>query len=150
MFGLFRKKSRLDDEIKAKLEYAITTFLSLQLLILPEPAIEDALGNINRKAIGYIYGYIDAFLRLRGYDMADTDIGIPITFHVLRKLFPTRNPTKYVEFLMNNLQDEMVTLGSMHGGQQCLDYNKPNTNGAPMGLFSFILEGKASDAWVSP
>jgi hypothetical protein len=149
MFGIFKKKSRVDDDVKAKLEYAITTLLSIQLLILPDPSIEYSNGNINRKALGYIYGYVDAFLRLRGYDMADADIGVPITFHVLRKLFPAHNATKYVEFLMNNLQDEIVTLGCMHGGQQCLDYSKPNSKGAPMGLFSSILEGTASDAPVA-
>ena len=72
--------------------------------------------------------------------MSDTEIGVPITFHVLRKLFQDRDASRYVEFLMHNLRDENVTLGSLHGGQQCLDYNKPNAKGTPMGLFRFLLE----------
>ncbi|MGA8380509.1 MAG: hypothetical protein WB710_05210, partial [Stellaceae bacterium] len=91
----------------------------------------------------YIYGYIDAFLRMRGIDMSNIDIGPPITFHVFRKLFPERDPLWYVEFLSANLQDETVNLGMMHGGQQCIDYSKPGVEGAPMGLFRFILEESA-------
>jgi len=106
LFSFFRKKSRADDATKAKFVDAITSFLSLQLFIVPNPSIEDTHGKINRKAIAY--GYIDAFLRTRGYDMADTDIGVPVTFHVLRKLFPNYNATNYVEFLMQNMNDEMV------------------------------------------
>jgi hypothetical protein len=140
LFSFFRKKSRADDATKAKLVDAITSLLSLQLVIVPNPSIEDTHGKINRKAIGYIYGYVDAFLRTRGYDMADTDIGVPVTFHVLRKLFPNHNATNYVEFLMQNLNDEMVALGCVAGGQQFLDYSKPNSTGAPMGLARFILE----------
>src|SRR5437870_12838974 len=87
LFSFFRKKSRADDATKAKFVDAITSFLSLQLFIVPNPSIEDTHGKINRKAIAYIYGYIDAFLRTRGYDMADTDIAVPVAIHVLRKLF---------------------------------------------------------------
>ena len=140
MFGLFRKKTCPNDATKMQLEGTITSLLALQLLILPNPQIEDASGNINRKALGYIYGHIDAFLRTRGYDMADSDLSVPLTFHVLRKLFPTGNPTRYMDFLIHNLTDEMVTLGCMEGGQQYLDYRKPNTGGSPMGLARFILE----------
>jgi hypothetical protein len=143
MFGLFKKKSHLDDAVKVQLESAITSLLSLQILILPDPQIEDANGNINRKALGYIYGHIDAFLRTRGYDMADSEMSVPLTFHVLRKLFPAGNPTRYLEFLIHNLDDQMVTLGCMAGGQQYLDYRKPNTEGSPMGLARFILEAMA-------
>ena len=72
--------------------------------------------------------------------MSDSDLSVPLTFHVLRKLFPGGDPTKYVDFLIQNLTDEMVTLGCMEGGQQYLDYRKPNTGGSPMGLARFILE----------
>lgn len=140
---MFKKKASLDDATKAQLEGTITSLLALQLLILPNPKIEDTGGNINRKALGYIYGHIDAFLRTRGYDMADSELSVPLTFHVLRKLFPAGNPTRYMEFLIHNLNDQMVTLGCMAGGQQYLDYRKPNTEGSPMGLARFIVEAMA-------
>jgi hypothetical protein len=75
--------------------------------------------------------------------MSDTDLGVRITFHVFRKLFPEQDPTKYVEFLMRNLNDEMVALGMMAGGQQYLDFQKPQREGdVAMGLARFILEDK--------
>lgn len=135
-----------DDKTKAKVANAIVDLLGLQLLLLPSEhkRLEGEDGAIYRKSIGYIYGYVDAFLRIRGYDMSDTDIGVPITFHVLRKLFPDGDPARYVEFLMHNQNDENVTLGTMHGGQQCLDFSRPKADGAPMGLFRFILEDSAT------
>jgi len=130
--------------VEVGLEGAITSLLAVQLLILPNPQIEDDNGNINRKALGYIYGHIDAFLITRGYDTSDSDMSVPLTFQVLRKLFPIGNPTKYMDFLIHNLTDEMVTLGCMEGGQPYLDYQKPNTGGSPMGLARFILEANTS------
>ena len=151
MFGLFRRKPQQkphfppDDETKAKMANGIADLLGLQLVLLPSEhkALEAENGMIYRKSIGYVYGYVDAFLRMRGYDMSETDIGVPITFQVLRKLFPDGDPVKYVDFLMHNQNDENVTLGTMHGGQQCLDYSKPRAKGAPMGLFRFMLEDRA-------
>jgi hypothetical protein len=43
-----------------------------------------------------IYGHIDAFLRTRGYDMADSEMSVPLTFHVVRKLFPAGNPNGHI------------------------------------------------------
>ena len=153
MFGLFRQKRPPkphfpDDQKKSDLANAIAGLLGIQLILLPpeHKRIEDDNGHIYRKSIGYVYGYTDAFLRMRGYDMSNSEIGIPITFHVLRKLFPEHDPVRYVEFLAASLQDETVHLGMMHGGQQCLDYSKPEAKGAPMGLFRFILEDGALQA----
>jgi hypothetical protein len=153
MFGLFRQKvpsrpPHPDDQTKAGLANAIAALLGIQLLLLPpeHKKIEDDNGHIYRKSIGYVYGYVDAFLRMKGYDMADSEIGIPITFHVLRKLFPDHDTVRYMEFLAASLQDETVHIGMMHGGQQCLDYSKPKVKGAPMGLFRFILEDGALQA----
>jgi len=153
MFGLFRKKAAPqprfpDDQKKSDMANAIAGLLGIQLLILPpeHKHIEDDSGNIYRKSIGYIYGYVDAFLRMRGLDMSDSEIGVPITFHVFRKLFPERDPLRYVEFLSANMRDETVHLGMMHGGQQCIDYSKPGVEGAPMGLCRFILEESALQA----
>jgi hypothetical protein len=74
--------------------------------------------------------------------MADTSVGVPITFQVFRKLWPNR-ATEYMDFLAKNLRtDELLNVGIMHGGQQCLDYRKPDTLlGVPMGLARFMVEG---------
>jgi hypothetical protein len=150
MFGLFRKKTPPktlfpDDQKKSDMANAIAELLGIQLLILPpeHKRIENDDGHIYRKAVGYIYGYIDAFPRMRGLDMSNIEIGPPIIFHVFRKLFPECDPLRYVEFLSANLRDETVNLGIMHGGQQCIDYSKPGVGGAPIGLSRFILEESA-------
>ena len=72
MFGLFRKKPPKplfpDDQKKSDMANAIAELLGIQLLILPPKykRIENDHGHIYRKSAGYIYGYIDAFLRMRG------------------------------------------------------------------------------------
>jgi hypothetical protein len=154
MFDLFRRKpkpkTRLpsDDETKAEIANTIADLLRLQLMLLPPEydGIDDDRGIIFRKSIGSVYGYIDSILTTMGYDMGDNDVGIPITFHVLRKLFPNGRAERYVEFLMYNMNDEKVVLGMMHGGQQWLDYGRPESKGVAMGLFQFILEDRAAQA----
>jgi hypothetical protein len=141
-----RPKSQTSPDNATKVEIAdnIADLLRVQLMILPEEFkdIEDKQGRIYRKSIGYVYGYIDAVLTTMGYDMSDMDIGVPITFHVLRKLFPNGRAERYIDFLMHNINDPSVVVGTMHGGKQWLDYGKPGSTGVAMGLFGFILEEK--------
>ena len=76
--------------------------------------------------------------------MSDTAIGIPITFQVFRRLYPGRE-LQYTQFLFDHMgKDEMVTLGAIHGGQQYITYSKPGTEGAPMGLARFLIDGDAA------
>lgn len=75
--------------------------------------------------------------------MSDVEIGPPITFHVLRKLFPDRgadDARRYMEFLIHNMRDQVVAMGMMVGGQQFLDYFNKKFDGVAMGLARFILE----------
>jgi len=66
---------------------------------------------------------------------------VPITFHVIRRLWPD-HVNKCMDFLAKNLQsDPLMNAGMMHGGQQYLDYSKPEASGAPMGLARFMIEG---------
>jgi len=84
-----------------------------------------------------VYGYIDAALRTRGHDMADMSIGVPITFQVIRRLWPER-VNDCMDFLAKNLQsDALMCAGMMHTGQQFLDYSKPGASG----LARFMIEG---------
>jgi hypothetical protein len=68
-----------DDQKKSDMANAIAELLGVQLLILPpeRKRIENDHGYIYRKAIGYIYGYIDAFLRMQGINMSNIEIGVP-------------------------------------------------------------------------
>ena len=71
--------------------------------------------------------------------MSDTSVGIPITFQVLKNLFPGREE-RYTQYLANNMGvDEVVTLGALTGGQQYIDFVKKKIE-APMGLARYILE----------
>lgn len=140
MFGFFKKKRSFDDTQKSKFVKAISDMLEMQKIVASNCSIEDSEGCLNRKAIGYIYGFIDAALRTIGQDMSDASIGVPITFHVLDKLFPGRG-NQYTQFLIDQMgRDREVTLGAQHGGQQYIEFTKPGCKGAPMGFARFMLE----------
>jgi hypothetical protein len=138
----FRKKKILDDAAKLGLAEAI----AMQLLIQKNTAgrnaaIEDGDGHPKHRALGYVYGYIDAALRANGHDMANTSIGVPITYHVLRRLWPDHVNDCMRVLLANLRTDQQMMAAIMHGGQQYLDYRKPGVSGVPMGLARLLIEG---------
>ena len=139
--NLFRRPTHFDDAAKSKFAANIAEMLELQKCLAGVVSIEDEQGYPKRKALGYVYGYIDAALRVRGHDMADMSIGVPITFQVIRELWPD-HVNKYMDFLAKNITgDPLMMIGVTHGGQQYLDYSKPGATGAPMGLARFMIEG---------
>ena len=141
MFGQSKKKETFDDAKKGKFIDAITDILEMQRIAAVNCSIEDSEGHLNRKAIGYIYGFIDAALRSIGQDMGDISIGVPITFQVLNRLFPGRGEN-YTKFLFETMgKDEVVTLGAMTGGQQWIEKTKPESKGVPMKFGMFLMEG---------
>lgn len=86
----------------------------------------------------YVFGFIDAALRTIGQDMSDNAVGIPITFQVMRKLFPGEEQ-KYVLFLRDRIgTDAVVMMAMQYGGQQYLDFNNGKL-AAPMGLAKTLL-----------
>lgn len=138
---LFGRKDRFGDAAKLQFSTTIAEMLQLQLIVAAGRSIEDEQGRLKRKALGYVYGYIDAALRTKGHDMADMSIGVPITFQVIRRLWPD-HVNDCMDFLAKNLQsDALMNVGIMQGGQQFLDYSKPGSSGAPMGLARFMIEG---------
>lgn len=141
MFDLFKIKRTFDDTQKSQFISVISDMLEAQKIVAGDHSIEDKEGYLNRKAIGYIYGFIDAALRVIGKDMSDVSIGVPITYHVLVKLFPDR-ANVYAQFLIDQMgRDEETTLGAVIGGQQFLEFNKPGSKGVPMGFARFLIEG---------
>ena len=139
--GLFGRKKHFDDAGKSQFATTIAQMLEIQIMMAGNASIEDEKGQPKRKAIGYVYGYIDAALRKIGQDMSDMSIGVPITFQVIRKLWPD-HVNEYMDFLAKNINtDELLMIGIMHGGQQYFDYSKPGASGAPMGLARFMIEG---------
>jgi len=137
----WKRKSKFDDAAKAQLIEAISISLEIQTVAATGHSIEDTEGRINRKAIGYVYGFVDAALRRYGQDMSDVSVGIPITYQVLRHLFPGHEE-RYTRFLADHMgKDKVVTLGAMKGGQQFNDDRKAGAKGIPMGLARAIMEG---------
>jgi hypothetical protein len=113
--------------------------LKLQPVAVGEKTIESEAGGPKPKAIGYVYGFIDAVLRTKGWDMADLNIGVPIMYHVLRQLWPGRD-REFLTFLIEHMSDPSVLAGCLHGGQQYLDSLKSdNSQKVPMGLGLYIV-----------
>jgi hypothetical protein len=138
-FGSRKKTSTLNDEQKIALADRIYILLLVQLTVAgKDGSIEDRGGNINRKAIGYLFGFLGSAVRAQGYDDSDPHTFIPIAFHVLRRLFPGRE-TAYMEFFVEHQKEDLVVLGDTVGGQQFVDFMKNKQN--PMGLARFIIEG---------
>lgn len=66
-------KSNLDDNQKIAIAKALADMLSLQMMVavvgpVEVTQIEVKKGHVNRKALGYIYGFIDCALQCRGQD----------------------------------------------------------------------------------
>ncbi len=71
--------------------------------------------------------------------MADSEIGPPIMFQVIRRLWPGKE-REYFDFLADHLTDPIVAEVMMHGGQQYTDSLKPEPDRIqPMGLARYIL-----------
>ncbi len=141
MFGLFKGKWAFDDQKKTQFITIISDMIDLQRIPAGNHGIEDEDGHINRKAIGYIYGFIDAALQVAGQDMSDNSVGIPVTFQVLERLYPSRGE-KYLRFLIDNIRtDDQVGIGMAVGGQEYLDKSNGKMEGIPMGFGRFLLEG---------
>ena len=136
----FGRKDRFDDAAKSQFAKAVAETLELQTTVSAGKSIHDDHGRLKRKALGYVYGYTDAALRTKGHDMADMSIGVPITFQVIRRLWPD-HVNECMDFLAKNLEkDVLLSIGIMHGGQQFLDYSKTGASGVPMGLARFMIE----------
>lgn len=126
---------------KSDLADRLALLLSLQLVFSPGRSVEVSKietqeGVINRKAIGYIYGFIDCALQCRGEEVTNLELGLPILYHVMHKLFPG-NEQAYIDFLMTNMDDEVTVLGMMVGGQEYHEFLHEGR--APLGLSRLVL-----------
>jgi hypothetical protein len=127
------KPSVFSDDAKSKFAESIAIMLKAQLTATGGTSIERADGAVNPHALGYIYGFIDGGLRTVGQDMSDNVVGVPITFHVLRLLFPGKEQ-QYLDFLLKNVPGNANVMAAvLSGGQQYVDFNNGKL-AAPMGL----------------
>jgi hypothetical protein len=137
---MFGRKNKFDDEAKSKLLTVVVNVLTIQTTPAGRAqSIKDEQGNLKRKALGYVYGFVDAALRVWGQDMADVSVGVPITFQVIRRLWPD-HVNECMDYLVKNIsKDALLMTGVMRGGQQYLDWR--NHKRTPMGLGVFLIEG---------
>ena len=137
----WKRKPQFSDTQKAQFVDLISEILKTQTVVASGCSIEDGEGRIKRKAIGYIYGFVDAALRRVGQDTTNASISVQIMYRVLRHVFPGYEE-RYTQFLINNVgKDNLVMTGAMKGGQQYVDFIKPDAKGSPMGLARYMIEG---------
>ena len=139
MSSLSEETGAFDDAKKSQFVEAISTLLQAQLAVLGSERLERALENLQPEALGYVYGFTDGALQTINQDMADASIGVPITFQVLRRVFPGRQDS-YLRVLVERMgKDPAVTAGAAIGGQQYIDFQLGKL-AAPMGLARILLE----------
>ncbi len=138
LFHWFRRRWEFDYAAKLKFATWIADTLSLQVALADESKIDLATPK-GAKALGYVYGFVDASLRAAGHDMSDLSIGVPTTWHVLQRIFPGQEE-RYIDFIASWIStDTVMATGMMLGGQQCVDWlNRKRP--APMGLARCLLE----------
>jgi hypothetical protein len=86
--------------------------------------IADLSGKINGKALGYVFGFLDALLQTRNLDIRDAE-GYAAMISILGRLFPNEVGlvSTYVNYLRKNMEhDAEIFDGVMLGGQQAKDF----------------------------
>lgn len=134
MWNPFKKK--LSDREKSDFAELIARPLQTQMTLMGNRSIISS-ANANARAMGYVYGWTDAFLRIRGWDMADKSIGMPILFHALRILWPG-DENRIMHYIVEHILDSALQAGMMHGGQQYLDWRNRKLL-APTGLAQCLM-----------
>jgi hypothetical protein len=141
----FRTKKTLDNAVKLGLAEAIAAQLMLQKNTAGAHSdIDDRNGHPKLRVLGYVYGYIDAALRTDDHNIADTSIGGPIIYHVLRRLWPDRVNDCMRALLAKLRTDQQMMAAIKLGGQQCLELRKPGVSDVPLDLARFLIEGDGS------
>jgi hypothetical protein len=85
--------------------------------------IVDPKGNINGKALGYVFGFFDALLQSAKLDIRETE-GEAAVHSLLARLFPAEvaKTGTYVAHLRNMQDDAEIMNGVMLGGKQATDW----------------------------
>jgi len=85
--------------------------------------ITDKLGNINGKALGYVFGMLDALLQYADLDIRDI-AGKAALHSVIARMFPAEaaNVGTYFDRLKNIESELEITNGIMLGRKQATDW----------------------------
>jgi len=90
--------------------------------------IMNAEGEINGKALGYVFGFFDALLQSAKLDIRSVD-GKAAVHSLLARLFPAEvgKSGTYVAYLKNMRDEPKIMNGVMLGGKQAVDWLRNKT-----------------------
>ena len=132
------QRKTMSERQKIAVAYGIADLLATQISALNgKSGIESKNGGPKPKALGYVYGYVSAALAAKDLKMWDPKIGVPITFHVVRRLWPGKEH-EYMRFLAYHQRDSLVLSATLQGGQEYVDFSKQQAAGAAQGLALFM------------
>ena len=90
--------------------------------------IADKVGNVNGKALGYVFGMLDALLQCADLDIRDIE-GEVALHSVIARMFPAQavNVGTYFSRLKNIESELEITNGIMLGRKQATDWLRHKT-----------------------
>lgn len=133
MVGFLKRRTRVKCQTAVDLA---TNVLRMSLEISGGADIEDEHGAINRKALGYIFGFTDAVLQNRKLEITGRD-GQYVLACVINALYPGK-AGGYISFLKHHIQDAEIVGGAVYGGQQFVEWAR-NKDNAPLGFAKALL-----------
>lgn len=139
------KRTKSSEQKRDDVIEAISGILRVQLTLADSHSIGTGEA-INKKALGYICGFIDATLEIYKFDTSNSEDRVLVIYHVFKNLYPTRE-TEYMDFLLEYLgDDEEVMSGYKHGLEQGTILFIEGADGAPIvGLTQILLGGEGDE-----
>jgi hypothetical protein len=100
-----------------------SVFIDKQKFLLTDDA-----GNVNRKALGYIYGVLDAFSQWANLDIRDIE-GEAALHSLIARIFPAEvaKVGTYVGYLKNMQSEPELMNGVMLGGTDLANWSRHKT-----------------------
>lgn len=142
MFGLFKKKYSEADQ-RSFLLKALSDLLAIQCGLGGKDSLEDANGQTNLKALGYICGFCDCALQMAFSRKSDQAKDYETTQQVLHALYGLKGGEYMRQAFeaMNNRNPDFNT-GLMKGGREYLTWAKSAKGGETymaIGLAGYLL-----------
>ena len=132
---LFRRKEAKRREAYIHIYNMTSHVIGAQFTISGGRSIEDSSGNYNKRALGYIYGFIDAALQSRGLTI-DHEYGIAALVGIYNQLWPGKG-SDYCKYVIDNIPEAELVGGIAYGGQEFCDWQ--NDNRPPGGLLMSLI-----------
>jgi hypothetical protein len=138
-------------DLIAKTITNVVDLLEIQRAMSGRHSIDDGTGRINRKALGYLFGFIDGALKVQtGLELSDEALGRPILAEIISRVFPGEED-RCIEFIMEYLGiDAILTEAALAGDREYINHvnaliRGERPKGSPMGFALALVEGSLSD-----